>query len=1081
MNNDAGIEDIYSLTSLQQGMLFHGLYEPESRAYWEQLSVTLGGDLDPVVFHRSWLDAVAHHAALRTHFHWEELDEPLQVVQQEISLPWHEEDWQSLSPAAFAGRLRELLDADRQRGFEFGKAPLMRLYLIRGPDSRFTFVWSHHHILLDGWSGAIVFRDVLALYEAQRRGEVARLKRPRPFRDYVLWLQDHDDTSAKAFWQKHLEGMDGPTKLAAGVLTNPDRQIPRRYRQEARSLAKSTTELVRPFLRQQRLTLNTVIQGAWSLLLSHYCGEFDVVFGTVVSGRPPDLRGAEDMVGLLINTIPVRVSLDPGADVLPWLLGLQSAQVERDRHAHLSLAEILSATGLPRDMPLFESIVSVENYPVDSSLGADPSALRIEHLEAFEQTNYPLAVVVSPDDEQITLKITADADRFEAAALQRMLGHLCQLMASIMEPSTAKLVDLALEPAAETVLPASTSCVAEGKPDEAGVHRCFELQCQRTPHATAVVCDAESLTYKELNERANRLARYLQDNGIARDILVGICANRSLDMVVALLAVLKAGGAYVPLDPGYPVERLRFMLADAQLALVVTDASVEAALREELTAQLPQAPRLVNLGQQEQSLAGYAADNLCCDATTGEDLAYVIYTSGSTGRPKGVMITHGALLNHMRWMIGEFSFDASVRVLQKTPFSFDASVWEFFLPLMSGGTLVLARPDGHLDLDYLIDVMTTQQIVVLQGVPSLLEALVGHSGFDACVSLTHVFSGGEVLTESLRRRLQARTSATVCNLYGPTESCIDATFHVCERNAGSSRDGDVPIGQPIANTFLRVRDAWGHTAPVGVVGELLIGGKGLARGYWNRPDLTGEKFVLDPPGGRRVYRTGDLVQRRSDGALHFVERLDQQVKLRGYRIELGEIENILEHCPGIERAVVVVRADDVDHHRLVAYMTSSGGHDDVVETVRATMKRLLPNYMVPADYVVVDQFPLTPNGKVDRRLLVNRPLPAATANRYDAPVSETEQQLASIWQEVLNSKHVGRAGDFFQLGGHSLTAMQVLSRIRDTFHVKIPLRILFELPVLSELAQRIETHQAVMLLQNTSSIDSGDDVEEISL
>lgn len=1076
MNNDAGVEDIYNLTPLQKGMLFHGLYAPESCAYWEQLSVTFSGDLDPAVFRRSWLDVVAHHTALRTHFHWEELDEPLQIVQRAISLPWHEEDWRSLSPTEFADRLRGMLDVDRRRGFEFSKPPLMRFYLIRGPESRFTFIWSHHHILLDGWSGAVIFRDVLTLYAAHRRGDVARLARPRPFRDYVLWLQEQDDASARAFWQKHLQGVEGPTRLRAGELTLGDSQMPQRYRQEVRSLEKSTTELVRSFLRHQRLTLNTLIQGAWSLLLSHYSGEFEVVFGTVVSGRPPALRGAEDMVGLLINTIPVRVSLDPGADVLPWLRELQAAQIERDRHAHISLAEILSATGLPRDTPLFESIVSVENYPVSALLGPDPSRVHIEHVEAFEQTNYPLAIVVSPDDERITLKITADADRFEPATLQRLLGHLCNLMAGAVEYPTAKLVYLTLEPSSETVLPAGTSSVVEMKPD-ACVLRGFELQEQRTPQAVAAICSEESLTYQELNERANRLARYLRENGVGRNVLVGICANRSLDTVTALLAVLKAGGAYVPLDPNYPLERLRFMLADAEITLVLADASVEAG--KELIVHSPTA-RLVNLSRQEELLAKYGADNLNGDTMTGQELAYVIYTSGSTGRPKGVMITHSALLNHMRWMIGEFSFGESVRVLQKTSFSFDASVWEFLLPLMCGGTLVLARPNGHLDPDYLINVIVTQQIRVLQGVPSILELLVEHEGFGACVSLTHVFSGGEVLTELLRRRLQARISATVCNLYGPTEACIDATFHVCARDGGPNRSGDVPIGRPIANTFVRVRDVWGHMAPVGGVGELLIGGEGLARGYWNRPDLTEEKFILDPPSGRRMYRTGDLVQRRSDGALQFVGRLDQQVKLRGYRIELGEIENIVEQCPEVSRVVVVVRADDAARPFLVAYVTSSGSHEGLAKSVRATMKRLLPYYMAPADCVVLDQFPQTPNGKVDRRLLSSWPLRATTSNQYDAPATETEQQLAAIWQEVLNRKNPGPADDFFQLGGHSLTAMQVLSRIQEVFHVKIPLRTLFELPRLSELARRIETYQAARIDQSAPEIYGGD-VEEISL
>jgi len=1081
MNDDRLVEDIYNLTPLQQGMLFHGLYTPDSSAYWEQLCLTLCGDLDPVAFRYSWQDVVARHPALRTHFHWEELDEPLQVVQSEVRLAWHEEDWRSLSPSAFDIRLRELLDADRQCGFDFGKPPLMRFYLIQGPGDSFTFIWGHHHILLDGWSGAIVFLDLAAFYEARCQGEVARLPRPRPFRDYILWLQDQDDQPSRTFWRSHLQQIPGPAKVQVGELISGAKPIPQRYRQQARTLSKSATDCLQSFLRRNRLTLNAVIQGAWSLLLSHYSGEFDVVFGTVVSGRSPDLHGAEHMVGLLINTIPVRVVLDPAAEVLPWLHNLQAAQVERGRHAHLSLAEILSCSGLPPDIPLFETILSVENYPVGALSDQYPSTFRIERLEAFEQTNYPLAVVVSPDDGGIVLKITADADRFARETVERMLIHFANLIVGIAERPAARLVDLALEPAVNLPLQPGTSYAPERRSDGAGIHRCFEWQAQQTPQATAVISETGSLSYGELNERANRLARYLQDQGTGPDDLVGICANRSLEMVVALLGVLKSGGAYVPLDPGYPVERLRFMLADAGLSLVLTDPSLPVALGEELTTGSPLATRLVDLKRHKHLFAGYAADNIRGDSTTAEDLAYVIYTSGSTGRPKGVMITHGALLNHMHWMIGEFSFHDPVRVLQKTPFSFDASVWEFFLPLMCGGTLVLAKPDGHQDLDYLVDIIRARQISVLQGVPSFLELLVAHEGFGACTSLTHVFSGGEILTESLRQRLQARISAVFCNLYGPTETCIDATFHVCPADGNPATNDRVPIGRPIANAFVSVRDAWGHIAPLDVAGELWIGGQGLARGYWNRPELTEEKFVLDPAGSGRVYRTGDLVQRRSDGTLQFLGRLDQQVKLRGYRIELGEIEAVLEQHPAVGRAIVVVGKDHSDRSYLVAYIMPSGDREGIEAKVCETMRQMLPSYMIPVNCVVVDNFPQTPNGKVDRRQLSTWQPPSALSNGYIAPGSETEQQVAAIWEQVLNLKEIGVHDNFFQLGGHSLTAMQVLSRIRDVFQIKLSLRMLFDLPTVSELARRIETHQTAHFASHTSGAEDGDEIEEISI
>ncbi|MBV8523932.1 MAG: amino acid adenylation domain-containing protein, partial [Acetobacteraceae bacterium] len=838
---EAVVEDIYSLTPLQQGMLFHGLYAPDSAGYWEQLCVSFSGQLDAAAFRLSWHHAVAHHAALRTHFHWEELDEPLQVVQPAVAVPWHGEDWRSLSPHEFDDRFRQLLDADRQRGFEFNKPPLMRFYMIRGPADQSRFIWSHHHILLDGWSAAIVFRDVIACYEAYSRGHSVRLSRPRPFRDYVLWLQNQDNQTSRAFWQSHLRTITGPTKILVGELASKPETKPQQYRQQVCSMSRSTVDPLQSFLRRERLTLNTVVQGAWSLLLSHYSNELNVVFGAVVSVRPPDLRGAEDMVGMLVNTIPVPVSLDPDAEVLPWLHGLQDAQAERSRHSHMSLADILSSSGLPSGTSLFESILSVENYPIDASLDRGLASFRIEQLEAFEQTNYALAVVVSPDDEGLTLKITADARRFDQEALSLMLKHFANLIAGIAERPAARLVDLALEKTADP-LPTSVPCGADCQPIDLAVHRSFEQQAKRTPHATAVIAESGSLTYQQLNEASNRLARYLIDEGVGANDLVGICADRSLEMVVALLGILKAGAAYLPLDPGYPVERLRFMLSDSRLQFVLVGTSIPLSLRDQLTAELSQANRLIELNLHEGSFAGYPADDVPLHPIPAEQLAYLIYTSGSTGFPKGVMISHGALLNHMLWMITEFHFDESVRVLQKTPFSFDASVWEFFLPLMCGGTLVLATGDGHTDLAYLIETIRSHQITVLQGVPSLLHLLAWHDAFGDCVSLTHIFSGGEVLTESLWRRLHDRTSAVICNLYGPTEACIDATFHVCPSDIASFAGGRIPIGRPIPNTFVRIRDVWGHPAPVGIAGELCIGGKGLSHGYWNQPGLTNEKF-----------------------------------------------------------------------------------------------------------------------------------------------------------------------------------------------------------------------------------------------
>jgi amino acid adenylation domain-containing protein len=1051
------VEDIYNLTPLQQGMLFHGLYAADSGVYWEQLAVTLGGDLDRAAFRLAWRDVIARHPALRTHFHWEELDEPLQVVRTEIEMPWQEEDWRSLTPAEFDTRFHALLEADRQQGYDFAQPPLMRFYLIAAPDGRFSFLWCHHHILLDGWSGAIVFRDVAALYEAHRRGEPARLPRPRPFRDHVLWLLDQDDGPAKAFWRDYLQGVSGP--VLAPAKTSKAQPAPQRFRQDARSLPNATAEQLRNFARRERLTLNVIVQGAWALLVSHYGGAFDIVFGTTVSGRPPDLGGADDMVGLFINTVPVRAILDPDREVLAWLHILQAAQAERSGFEHLSLAEIQACSGLAADLPLFDSILSVETFPVDALLGSGEASLRIERVDAFEQTNYPLALVVSPADDGLSLKITADADRFDAMGLARMLDHFAALLTGLAEHPTARLTDLMLEPAARPSSPLPALRLEGG-----GVHRHIERWADRTPDAVAVIGDADSLSYRALNDGADRLARSLRRQGIGPEALVGVCAERSLALVVALLGVLKAGGAYLPLDPGYPLDRLRFMAEDAGISLLLTESP---ALGAAVLADLPTVP-LLDLSAPDESI-----DDQAEPAITAETLAYVIYTSGSTGRPKGVMIEHGALLNHMQWMIDTFSFDHTIRVLQKTPFSFDASVWEFFLPLMCGGTLVLARPDGHQDPDYLVETIRDRRVTVFQAVPSLLAHLAEHEGFGACMSLTHLFSGGEVLTAALSRRLQQRVPAALCNLYGPTEACIDATFQICDGDMAAT--GDVPIGQPITHDFVQIRDAWGHPAPLGVAGELWIGGHGLARGYRNRPELTAQKFAAAPDGAGRVYRTGDLVRQQPDGTLHFLGRIDEQVKLRGYRIELGEIESVLEQHPDIARAAVILHEDRPGQQSLAAFVTLRADRADIADALRDFARQALPTYMVPAHYIVLDDLPQIPSGKLDRSTLSRWQPLAASPAEHAAPDTETERRIAAIWESVLKVTAIGIHDNFFQLGGHSLTAVQIVSRLRETFEVGIPLVVLFDLPTVAGLAGWIEACR-------TAQSDAADgDFEEISL
>nr|VFJ52803.1 MAG: amino acid adenylation domain-containing protein [Candidatus Kentron sp. FW] len=1061
----ANIEAIYPLTPMQQGMLFHTLYDPESGQYFEQMHFRLQGDVDTRMLEKAWQVLVDRHSALRTAFRYGG-DNPVQIVLKQAEVPWTEYDWREFTQEERRQKRDRLLEAERRRGFDFASPPLMRFQIIREVPDSWRVLWHHHHALMDGWSRPILLGELSTVYTALHRGEAPRLPPVNRYQNYIAWLVQQDQQAALDYWRKKLAGFDTPTPIP--IIQQREQQSPDHH-EAALTLSSGQTHDLNRFAREQRVTLNTLVQAAWAILLGRYSGEDDVVFGATTSGRSVPIPGIETMVGLFINTLPLRAGLD--GDLSTLLHALQSQQQQDNRYAYTSLADIQLWSDIPGGVALFDSIIVFENSSLGDALERqDELPFEMTDIEVIAYSNYPITLMVLPA-ETLGFKLTFDQNRIDPGAITRLLGQLEVLLGAMVQGPKSDIHRLPILTEAERqrVL-VEWNDTKVPYPQDKCIHELFEEQVAKTPDAVAVVFEDEEVSYFELNARANRLAHRLRSLGVGPEVLVGLFVERSVEMVVGLLAILKAGGAYVPLDPEYPAERLAFMAEDADLKVLLC----HGVTRE----RLPEcAARILELDEDAEGVAGEDSENPARVAE-GNNLAYVIYTSGSTGTPKGCANDHKGIVNRILWMQDEYRLTQEDAIPQKTPFSFDVSVWEFLWPLMAGARLVVAKPGGHKDPIYLTDLIGAHDISVMHFVPSMLSAFLGGIGDRNCPSLRDVICSGEALTTTLQEQFFSAFDARLHNLYGPTEAAIDVTYWQCREESALAT---VPIGRPIANTQLYILDPHGRPVPIGVSGELYIGGAGVARGYFNRPDLTAERFIPDPfsdEPNARLYRTGDLCRWLPDGTIEYLSRIDTQVKIRGFRIECGEVENALLAHPDVREAVVDARGEGTDK-QLVAWVGAAHGNDadDVGATgrspvrggrsplrdeLRAHLRASLPDWMVPSVFVFVDTLPLTPSGKIDRRAL---PVPEASdlpGTEYIAPISPTEELLAGVWAAVLKRETIGRFDNFFDLGGHSLLATQLISRIRDNFDVELPVRAIFEQPVLSTLAEAISSSRQGM-------------------
>lgn len=1044
------VEDVYTLSPAQQGLLFHSLYAPHSAMYVAQLALSLCGNLDAANFACAWQQVIDRHAALRTTFAWEGLDEPLQIVHQSARLSLIEADWRTLSPAKQGERLEAFLQADREQDFDLSASPPMRFALLRLGDEAYEFIWSHHHLLLDGWSFSTILAEAFSMYELLQNCKPVQLPPERPYRDYIKWLNEQSVEQAESFWRATLKGFTTATPLpfehrAARAAEDQPARL-------TRSLTAPSTARLQAMVRQEHLTLNTLVQAAWAILLARHAGANDLVFGATVSGRPPELPGVETMIGLFINTLPVRVNLSPDETTLTLMKRLRVWLAEAQQYEYSLLVKIQEWSEVARGTPLFNSILVFENYPLDAAALKKRLSFDIQAVRSFEKTNYPLTLVVMPADE-LRFELLYDRDYLDAASVARLLDHLQTLVESIAANPEQRVAELDMLNACERheVIVAHNN-TASGYPT-AAVHALFEQQARRTPDAIAVASPSGALSYGELNARANQLARYLRANGVVTESAVGIALPRSADLIIALLAVLKAGGVCLPFDMAYPQTRLRFMMEDTGASLLLTS--------RKFSDSLPAYDgRVVYVDHEPLAVAAEQAADLD-SRVQGEHLAYVFYTSGSTGTPKGAAIPHRAI-NRLVRDTNYIQPGLCDSFAQLSSASFDAALFEIWGALLNGGRLTVIPSDLALPPARLAESLSIYQVSTVFLTTALFNELARQTPH-AFQPLKMVLFGGETADPKwVREALRAAPACRFLHVYGPTEGTTYSTFDVVESVAENVIS--IPIGVPISNARAYVLGESLEPLPAGVAGELYIGGAGLARGYFNRPDVTAERFIPDPFAGEpdaRFYQTGDVVRRLADLRLDYLGRKDHQVKLRGFRIELGEIETALRQIPGVDEAVVLLQQAPTGDKALVAYLTYTSQPPFPDAALRQRLSHQLPGFMVPAAFVTLASLPLTANGKVDRAALRGLPHAAAAQTEFTPPRNAVEESVAAIWTEILGVEAIGCQDNFFELGGHSLLATRVTSAIRRVFKMELPLKVLFESATVEQFAAALSRNEAM--------------------
>ena len=1036
---------------------------PESAAYNVSSAVRIRSAVDPAAMQHALQKLIERHSSLRTTFN--EIDgTPVAVVCEEVEVSFDFEDVSSAGEDLLTRRLVQLA----LRPFDLETGPLFRVNLFRRSEEEYVLLWVAHHIVVDFWSLVILIHEFGELYEAEQNGRAASLASiSETYSGYVNWqtelLDGPEGLRLKSYWQEQLSG----TLPVLNLPTNHPRPAVQTYRGSSYDfeLDIELAQKLKTLGKNHDATLYMTLLAAFQVLLYRYTGQEDILVGSPAAARS---RAAfSNVVGYFVNPLVLRADLSGNPTFIQFLRSVRRTVLDGFAHQDYPFALLVKQLQPERDVsrsPLFQVTFVLQQAQLLKergltafALGQAGAPLRLGELVletmALEQrvAQFDLSLVMAEIGGRLQASLEYNTDIFDETAIAQMARQFRVLLKGLVAnpwQSIASLPLLSDEDRRQVLV--EWNDTVRNYPRQC-IHELFEQQAALTPEHVAVVFNDDQVSYRELNSRANQLAHYLRNLGVGPETIVGICMERSLEMIVALLGVLKAGAAYLPLDPDYPQERLLFMLADAEVPVLLTATH----LKEQLALE---AAAVICLDAEWGIIAKQSNDNPVSDVT-GDNLAYVIYTSGSTGKPKGAMNTHAAIYNRLYWMQEAYGLMPADHILQKTPFSFDVSVWEFFWPLMTGARLVVARPGGHRDSAYLRELIKQEHVTTLHFVPAMLQVFLAEEGVEACTSLRRVICSGEALSRDLQDRFFALLpQVELHNLYGPTEAAVDVTFWECDAAVNHTT---VPIGRPIGNTQIYIVDKHNHLVPVGVPGELFIGGVQLARGYHKRAALSAERFVPDPFSsipGARLYRTGDLARYLPDGSIEYLGRLDFQVKIRGFRIELGEIEAVLGEHSIVRDVVVVVRDDTLQQtndKRIVAYVVLSGECAAPAEELRRVVKEKLPSFMIPAAFVFLSELPLMPNGKIDRAALPAPEQQTTDDDGHVEPRNPVEELIAEVWADVLDVERVGIHDKFFELGGHSLLAAQALSRVQKLFKTELPLRLLFEFPSVAAFAEQM--------------------------